>query len=121
MAPVYGSIDELVGGTPLLELNRWNENKQVRILAKLEAHNVAGSAKDRVALQMIRQAEANTAALSDAAVGVAPQKVTRSALDQILTGDLNGGLESGVINAIQNTHGYTNLAKKAAKKAAATA
>ena len=58
MAPVYGSIDELVGGTPLLELNRWNENKQVRILAKLEAHNVAGSAKDRVALQMIRQAEA---------------------------------------------------------------
>ena len=58
MAPVYGSIDELVGGTPLLELNRWNENKQVRILAKLEAHNAAGSAKDRVALQMIRQAEA---------------------------------------------------------------
>ena len=58
MAPVYGSIEELVGGTPLLELNRWNENKQVRILAKLEAHNVAGSAKDRVALQMIRQAEA---------------------------------------------------------------
>ena len=58
MAPVYGSIDELVGGTPLLELNRWNENKQVRILAKLEAHNIAGSAKDRVALQMIRQAEA---------------------------------------------------------------
>lgn len=58
MAPVYGSIDELVGRTPLLELNRWNENKQVRILAKLEAHNVAGSAKDRVALQMIRQAEA---------------------------------------------------------------
>ena len=58
MAPVYGSIDELVGGTPLLELNRWNENKQVWILAKLEAHNVAGSAKDRVALQMIRQAEA---------------------------------------------------------------
>jgi endonuclease/exonuclease/phosphatase family metal-dependent hydrolase len=34
----------------------------------------------------------------------------------ILTGDLNGGLESSVINAIQNTHGYTNLAKKAAKK-----
>ena len=34
----------------------------------------------------------------------------------ILTGDLNGGLQSGVINAIQNTHGYTNLAKKAAKK-----
>lgn len=57
MAPVYGSIEDLVGGTPLVELSRWNESKQVRILAKLEGHNPAGSAKDRIALQMINRAE----------------------------------------------------------------
>ena len=57
MTPVYGSIDELVGRTPLLELRRWNENRQVRILAKLESRNAAGSAKDRVAVQLIGSAE----------------------------------------------------------------
>ena len=57
MTPVYGSIDDLVGRTPLLELRRWNENPQVRILAKLEYRNAAGSAKDRVAVGLIDSAE----------------------------------------------------------------
>ena len=57
MTPVYGSIDDLVGRTPLLELRRWNEQPQTRILAKLEYRNAAGSAKDRVALQLINSAE----------------------------------------------------------------
>ena len=50
---IYKSVDELVGNTPLLEI----ENDGVRILAKLECFNPAGSAKDRVGLYMIKEAE----------------------------------------------------------------
>ena len=57
---VYSSIDQLVGRTPLLDLQRYSRNHQLkaRLLAKLESWNPAGSAKDRVALQMILDAEA---------------------------------------------------------------
>lgn len=51
---------ELVGGTPLLKLNRYTEKagvKDVNIFAKLEYLNPAGSIKDRVALSMIKDAE----------------------------------------------------------------
>lgn len=51
---------ELVGGTPLLKLNRYTEKagvKDVNIFAKLEYLNPAGSVKDRVALSMIKDAE----------------------------------------------------------------
>ena len=51
---------ELVGGTPLLKLNRYTEKagvKDVNIFAKLEYLNPAGSVKDRVALSMIEDAE----------------------------------------------------------------
>lgn len=51
---------ELVGGTPLLKLNRYTEKagvKDVNIFAKLEYLNLAGSVKDRVALSMIKDAE----------------------------------------------------------------
>lgn len=53
------SLTELVGGTPLLELcNLEKENGlEARILVKLEYLNPAGSAKDRVALNMILDAE----------------------------------------------------------------
>lgn len=56
---VYTSIDQLIGGTPLLELTNIEKeyNLGARILAKLEGFNPAGSAKDRVALAMIEQAE----------------------------------------------------------------
>ena len=53
------SVHDLVGNTPLLALERYCREKQLpaAILGKLEAFNPAGSAKDRVALQMLRDAE----------------------------------------------------------------
>ena len=54
------SVSQLVGHTPLLELTNIEkkENLSVRLLAKLEGFNPAGSAKDRVGLAMIEDAEA---------------------------------------------------------------
>ena len=59
MSRIYTSAEQLIGGTPLLELTgiEKEENLGARILAKLEYLNPAGSAKDRVALSMIRDAE----------------------------------------------------------------
>ena len=59
MRNICRSIDELIGRTPLLELTNTEkkENLQAKVLAKLEAMNPAGSAKDRVALAMINDAE----------------------------------------------------------------
>lgn len=56
----YRSITELVGGTPLFEPVRFNRecNPEAKVLLKLEYLNPAGSAKDRVALSMILDAEA---------------------------------------------------------------
>ena len=56
---LYTSVTDLIGGTPMLELNNIakNDNLSVRLLAKLEGNNPAGSAKDRVALSMILDAE----------------------------------------------------------------
>ena len=58
--PVYQSIADMVGGTPLLELRRFGEKRALkgRIFAKLERNNPAGSVKDRVAKYMIDAAEA---------------------------------------------------------------
>ena len=59
MAKIYTSADQLIGGTPLLELIHMEkeENLEAKVLAKLEYFNPAGSAKDRVALSMILDAE----------------------------------------------------------------
>lgn len=56
---VYSGIEQLVGNTPLLQLNRYGAGKNLcaRILAKLEGLNPAGSAKDRVGLSLILDAE----------------------------------------------------------------
>lgn len=56
---IYGSVAELVGNTPLLELKRFAELNGARasILAKLEFFNPAGSVKDRVAKNIIDDAE----------------------------------------------------------------
>ena len=56
---IYRSIDELIGKTPLLELTNLEKeyNLNAKIYAKLESFNPAGSAKDRVALSMIKDAE----------------------------------------------------------------
>ena len=57
---LYTSAAQLIGRTPLLQLCtiEKNDGLNVRLLAKLEAWNPAGSAKDRVALNMIDDAEA---------------------------------------------------------------
>ena len=57
MAHYFTSIDQLVGHTPLLELKNIEKDTGAKILAKLEFFNPAGSAKDRVALSMINDAE----------------------------------------------------------------
>ena len=56
---IYKSIDELVGKTPILELSNIERelNLNAKVFAKLEYFNPAGSAKDRVARQMILDAE----------------------------------------------------------------
>ena len=55
----YASIAELAGRTPLLELRRYGEQAGAKatLLAKLGCCNIAGSAKDRVAKNMIERAE----------------------------------------------------------------
>ena len=58
MSTIYGSAAELIGGTPRLALKNFGKNLNVRLLAKLEGFNPAGSAKDRVALNMVNDAEA---------------------------------------------------------------
>lgn len=59
MAKIYNSITELVGNTPLVEFHRLEEalGLKGRILGKLEYFNPAGSHKDRIALEIIEQAE----------------------------------------------------------------
>ena len=56
---LYHRLEDLVGNTPLFEPKRYNTQycKHGRILCKLESFNPAGSAKDRVALYLIRDAE----------------------------------------------------------------
>jgi [CysO sulfur-carrier protein]-thiocarboxylate-dependent cysteine synthase len=55
---VASSALELIGRTPLVELNRLTPKPSVRLFAKLEGQNPTGSIKDRVALAMIEAAEA---------------------------------------------------------------
>lgn len=56
---IYTSVTELIGKTPLMELKKIEENEKLdaKILAKLESFNPGGSAKDRVAKEMIEDAE----------------------------------------------------------------
>ncbi len=60
MATIYTSADQLIGRTPLLELSNIEkeEGLSARLLAKLEYFNPAGSVKDRVAKEMLDDAEA---------------------------------------------------------------
>lgn len=60
MANIYTSVSQLIGRTPLLELTNIEKKDGLRakLLAKLEGCNPAGSAKDRVALSMVLDAEA---------------------------------------------------------------
>jgi len=59
MAKIYGSLTELIGNTPLLELKNYGAKRQVaaKVIAKLEYFNPLGSVKDRIGYAMIKDAE----------------------------------------------------------------
>ena len=59
MAKIAKQLTDLIGGTPLLELNKFSSAKglQTPIIAKVEYFNPGGSVKDRIALAMIEDAE----------------------------------------------------------------
>lgn len=52
-----GSVLDLIGNTPLVDVSRLSPNREVRILVKLEGQNPGGSVKDRIALSMVEEAE----------------------------------------------------------------
>ncbi len=58
---IYENILQLVGNTPLVALQKYSKNRQINaeIIAKVEFFNPGGSVKDRVALNMIVEAEKN--------------------------------------------------------------
>ena len=59
MAKIYEKLTELVGRTPLVDLQRLaaKKNAQAQVVAKVEFFNPGGSVKDRIALNMIEDAE----------------------------------------------------------------
>lgn len=67
---IFGSVSELIGSTPLLEVKNYNnENKlNATILTKLEYFNPAGSAKDRIAKAMIEDAESQGRLFPDSVI-----------------------------------------------------
>ena len=59
MAKIAKQLTELIGKTPLLELNKYSQEKglETPVIAKVEFFNPGGSVKDRIALAMIEDAE----------------------------------------------------------------
>ena len=59
MSKIAKQLTELVGNTPLLELNKYSQAKglETPVIAKVEFFNPGGSVKDRIALAMIEDAE----------------------------------------------------------------
>ena len=55
---IYSNIIDAIGHTPMVRINKLNPNPAVELYAKLEGFNPTGSIKDRIALKMIEQAEA---------------------------------------------------------------
>ena len=70
MSKIYTSADQLIGGTPLLELSHIEkaEKLEARLLAKLEYLNPAGSVKDRIAKAILDDAEASGKLKSDSVI-----------------------------------------------------
>ncbi len=56
---VYSSVLDMIGATPMVDVSAISPNPSVRILGKMESQNPAGSVKDRIALAMIEEAEAD--------------------------------------------------------------
>lgn len=70
MAKIFKSLTDLIGGTPLLELGNYikKHDLAVTLLGKLEYFNPAGSVKDRIAKNMIEDAEAKGLLTSDSVI-----------------------------------------------------
>jgi cysteine synthase len=56
---VYASVIDMIGDTPIVDVSALSPKPSVRILAKIESNNPAGSVKDRIARNMILEAEAD--------------------------------------------------------------
>lgn len=54
---VLSSVLDMIGNTPVVDVSQLSPNPDVRLLAKMEGQNPAGSVKDRIALSMITEAE----------------------------------------------------------------
>lgn len=61
MSKIFKQITDLIGGTPLVELNKFSALRGLKkpVIAKVEFFNPGGSVKDRIALAMIEAAEKN--------------------------------------------------------------
>ncbi|WP_207345883.1 cysteine synthase A [Arthrobacter sp. E3] len=59
MAPIYDNVTQLVGGTPLVRLNRLTEGLAATVAVKLEFYNPANSVKDRIGVAIVDAAEAS--------------------------------------------------------------
>ena len=75
---VYHSVTELIGKTPLLALENYGKQHSLSasLFAKLESFNPAGSAKDRVALEMILDAEKSGKLTKDSTMIVMPETMS---------------------------------------------
>lgn len=73
MSNIHTSMEQLIGGTPLLELTHLEKKYglKAKLVAKLEYFNATGSAKDRIAKEMIEEAEA-TGELKEGSVIIEP-------------------------------------------------
>lgn len=67
-AGILSSVTDLIGNTPIVELHNLTSGLDCRVLVKLESRNPGGSSKDRIALNLIRTAEADGSLLPGATI-----------------------------------------------------
>ena len=81
IAKIYTSAEQLIGHTPLLELNKLAKKRQLpgKLFAKLEFLNPGGSVKDRVAKAMLDEAEKAGALVPDSVIISRPPAIPASA------------------------------------------
>jgi len=65
---ILSSVTDLIGNTPIVELHNLTTGLNCRVLVKLESRNPGGSSKDRIALNLIRTAEADGSLLPGATI-----------------------------------------------------
>jgi cysteine synthase len=93
---IHNNILQTISNTPLIRINRINPNPKVEIYAKIEGMNPGGSIKDRIALKMIEQAEAEgvltrdktiieaTSGNTGIALAIVPDIYNEAELDEII-------------------------------------